>query len=193
MVKRTLEHISPHDLPKDTPPAIFGHPKSIEAYTRPKRRIGNNQTEARRKLLQQNVSLNTQSIPPEVVVENKGRTGRPLETFVLDRGTGTEEKIVGKSYTIGADHPLIDLWTSPPGTWGAKRIASINNCRIITLKEEKPKSDDKTDVSPQGWTKLVVEEGTSSKPNVLKPREFSNGYGTQIIVSAEWFQIRRPK
>lgn len=182
MVKRTLEH-SPHFVERPKPPAIFGNQESIAAHIKPKRSRGNVPVSGSRRALAQD------SVLSGGVVTESGKRG--WETFILDKGAGTQETVEGRSYTIGRDHVSIDVWTSPPGTWDAKRIATVNNCRIITVKKENTKKEDDSS-NPQfgGWTQAIVVEGTSAKPAVLVPRMFNDGTGSRMYVSVEWSQIR---
>jgi len=181
MVKRSIEY-SPHFVER---PLKFGEPL-------PKRKSGPSRkrkplSEEHNPSIWENVDTMNNSVPPE---QDSKRKTREWETYVLDKGAGTQETIQGRAYTIGKDHAPIDIWTSPPDTWGAQRIAAIRNCRIITLKREKPKrADDSSEPQIGGWVQAVVIEGTSAKPNMLIPRTFSDGIGSRMYISVEWSQI----
>lgn len=186
MVKRSIEH-SPHFVER---PIKFGEPL-------PRRKSGSS---SRRKPLSQDSNpsiwenVDTMSANTSTIDQGEKKKAREWETYILDKGGGTQETIQGRAYTIGRDHAPIDVWTSPPETWGAQRIGSIQNCRIITLKKEKPKqTNDSSDPQIGGWTQAVVIEGTSARPNMLIPRTFSDGVGSRMYVSIEWSQIVRRK
>ena len=187
MTRKTIEY-SPHHVEPPAPPVEFGNPDAIKAYGRRRGRSHAVVPPGNRRVFSDASLAVITPLLKDDVVDKKGK--REWENYVLQKGTGVEQAVQGRSYTIGRDHPLIDIWTSPPDTWGAQRVAAVNNCRIIVLKKEKPTDKDSSDISPAGWTQAVVIEGVSSRLGSLRPIEFRNGLGTQIFVSAQWSQIR---
>lgn len=186
--RRTVEY-SPHYSPKPDRPLKFGEPL-------PKPRRGR-QASSRKPLsgggfVPQDLGLIPAEGSGEIANETSARE-RGWETYILDRGTGTQETIEGRSYAIGKDHPLVDVWTSPPETWGAKRIESVRNCRIIVLRRKpSEKNDESNDPLIKSWPQAIIIDGVSKpRSNVIIPMEFSDGLGSRMIVSVAWRQIRR--
>ena len=187
--RRTVEY-SPHYSPEPERPLKFGEPL-------PKSRRGR-QASLRKPLsggglvVFQDLGLvpaeGSEGIVSEASVKKRG-----WETYILDRGTGTQESIQARSYSIGKDHALVDIWTSPPETWGARLITSLRDIRIVVLKRDESKAnDDSSDILVNGWTQAMIVNGASKpKSNVIRPMEFENGLGFSEFVSVAWRQIRR--
>lgn len=185
MSRRKIEY-QPHYRPEPEPRPEFGQPLP------PKRSRRRSLSTVKKEVVSQNLGL----LPvgeSEIIVGETSRRKRDWETYVLDRGTGTQETIKGRSYSIGVNHAPIDIWTSPPETWGAKRIESVKNVRIIALRREKPqKKDEASDVLVNGWTQAYIVNGASKpRSNVIVPMQFSDGLGSREIVSVQWSQVRR--
>ena len=117
---------------------------------------------------------------------------RDWETYILDRGTGTQEKIEGRSYTIGEDHLPVDVYVFPPDKPEGLRVGTVKMARIIALKppREPNKKDDSLDKLNKRWIDIVVLRGVS-KRQTEEPVLFNNGLGESMFVQAQWRDIRR--
>lgn len=179
MATTRLPESSPHYVPP--PPPEFGNPLDIKKYGKRRRKLA---PTGKPTLLGK---------PETDAITIQGAAGekapRSWETIALDLGTNTERPVEGRFYTIGKKHSLVDVWTSPPGTWGAKRIAGVKNCMIFAVKEDRKSTDDDSK-EPSGWTKALVFNGVSRSESSI-PREFDHENGISTFVSMQWEQIRR--
>lgn len=188
MVKRAIEYRSPHYRKNPEPPPEFGKPRF---KPKPVRRspLSHRPAPAPSRELGLVPALPPQ--PPEGSVFVP--LGRGWETYVIDRGTGTQEEILGRSYTIGKDHSPVDVYSFPPdkpeGVW----VGTVRMARIVALKPPKEsKKNDDSDKLSKRWTDAVVLKGVSKRP-VEELMLFDNGYGQSMIIQARWGDIRRTR
>lgn len=182
MIKRRPES-SPHFDESQKPSAEFGNPESIEAHFKPKRSRRNVPVPGARRIFTQ------ESVPISTAAVERGK--REWEEFVLDEG---EVKIsyLGRSYTIGVDHPSVDVWNAPSGDWQARRLDAVRGCTFFVLKKDNKSSKSQKDEDQQNpaWVQALVFKGVSGPLIRERLLKFSDNYGDRKIVSAEWSQIR---
>ncbi len=116
-------------------------------------------------------------------------TRREIEHYTLYKGTPREEIVWGKSYTIGMRHPLIEVWNSPPDTWGARRLDSINGCRVLIIEQGKYPPGEEPETYVRGWERALVFRGVHKITDRSTPIRFDASSG-DARVSVEWKQIR---
>ncbi len=185
--RRTVEY-SPHYSPEPERPLVFGEP----IPKKPRRSRG---ISPRRPLLKKPTpapSYELGLVPIVVPQEVTPLVERGWEIYVIDKGTGTQEIIKGRSYTIGVKHRPVDVYSFPPDKPEGVRVGTVRMARIIALKSpEKPKKRADYGEQPnKAWTDIVVLKGVSKRP-VEEPMLFDNGYGQSMIVQAQWKDIRR--
>lgn len=189
MSGRKIEH-QPHYNPKPDKPLVFGEPL---LKTKGVRRTSSRKPLSNKLIPAPTYELGLVPVQDfEEVPIKPSAEGRGWETYVLDKGMGTQETIEGRSYTIGKDHPPVDVYIFPPDKPEGIRVGTVRMARIIALKphEEPRKKDDSLGQLSKRWTGAVVLKGVSKRP-VEEPMLFNNGYGQSMTVQAQWRDIRR--